>query len=158
MWYVDRGCGRAIGSSGNANELFEARFEDRASGFSGRPQNRAFRSNIDVLRDSIPRLSRSSTSSSSSSITRFFALRTHQHRRTDSTRPVGPDGTSTYHIHYESDLLCGRFKSNPAQICKYSPSKDNPLFEGTRSPNVTSPPGLVSALFCSRSRTSPVCR
>ena len=49
MWYVDRGCGRAIGSSGNANELFEARFEDGASGFSGRPQNRAFRSNIDVL-------------------------------------------------------------------------------------------------------------
>ena len=24
MWYVDRGCGRAIGSSGNADELFEA--------------------------------------------------------------------------------------------------------------------------------------
>ena len=50
---------------------------------------------------------------------------------TDSTRPVGPDGTSTYHIYYEPDLLCGRFKSNPAQICKYSPSKDNPLLEGT---------------------------
>ena len=52
--------------------------------------------------------------SSSFSVSGFFALKSHDHRH-DSTRADGKPG-ATYHLFYESDILCGKYKSMPAVI------------------------------------------
>jgi hypothetical protein len=68
--------------------------------------------------------------SSSFSITAFFALKKHDHC---CTNIAWPDGTtaSTFHVYYQSDLLCGQNSSMPAVICKYSAFKETVFANNT---------------------------
>jgi hypothetical protein len=68
--------------------------------------------------------------SSSCTIVGFFEL-THGHRvRTDTKRT---DGTSfgTYHVYYDSSVICSETVSLPAEIRKYSPPSEVALPENT---------------------------
>ena len=52
--------------------------------------------------------------SSSFSVSGFFALKSHDRHRDDSTRADGKPG-ATYHLFYESDVLCGKARESIAQ-------------------------------------------
>ena len=61
--------------------------------------------------------------SSSFSVLGFFTLNSHNCHLDNFTQAKGKPGT-TYHLFYKSDVLCGKYKSMPAVIRKYSPPGD----------------------------------
>ena len=68
--------------------------------------------------------------SSSFSVPGFLALKSHDRLLDDFTRADGKPG-ATYHIFYKSDVLCGKYKSMPAVIRKYSPPGEKALPNNT---------------------------
>jgi hypothetical protein len=66
------------------------------------------------------------SNSSSFTLTGFFALKSHERRRTTTVQRDGST-SAAFHIHYDTDVLCGNLKSMPATIRIYSPPNDKPL-------------------------------